>query len=91
VIRVTIEMVPMGVGKPRHIATIEIANDVDETISTGGRRGTYVARFTRISQRGERLGFYDRGGRVAGANRNQSGAVYRILHDVLDDFLKAVK
>lgn len=87
-IRVTIEMVPLGTGPARRMATIEIANDVAETLSTGGRRGSYYARFSRISQRGERLDNYDRIGRVSGISRTTSGAVYRILHGVLADFLR---
>lgn len=86
-IRVTIEMVPLGTGPARHMATIQIANNVEETIRTGGRRGSYLARFSRISQRGEHLDNYDRVGCVGGINRTTSGAVYRILHGVLADFL----
>lgn len=86
-IRVTIEMVPLGLGEPRHMATIEIANDVATSVATGGRKGAYTAKFSRISQRGEHLGYYDRRGRVDGINRNQSGAVYRIVHGVLANFL----
>jgi len=88
VIRVTIEMVPRGIGKPRHMATIEIANDAITSIETQGVRGAYWAKFSRISQRGERLGWYDRIGRVDNINRRQSGAVYRILHGVLESFLE---
>jgi hypothetical protein len=88
-IRVTIEMVPLGIdGLKRHMATIEIANDVGETVETKGRRGSYVARFQRISQHGEQLGWYDKHARVTGIRRNQSGAVYRIVHAVLGEFLK---
>lgn len=87
-IRVTIEMVPLGYeNAKRHMATIEIANDVTTTVASGGKKGTYNARFSRISQRGEHLGFYDRTGQVGGINRNQSGAVYRIVHGVLGSFL----
>lgn len=87
-IRVTIEMVPLATGPARHMATIEIANDIAESIETAGRRGSYFARFSRISQRGEHLDNYDRIGRVTGISRTTSGAVYRILHGVLADFLR---
>jgi hypothetical protein len=91
-IRVTIEMVPMGLGTPRHMATIEIANDVATTVATQGRRGDYIAKFSRISQRGrsaKEVGWYDRMGAVRGVSRTSSGAVYRIVHGVLEDFLRA--
>jgi hypothetical protein len=93
-IRVTIEMVPFGIGHPRHMATIEIANDRIETIESQGRKGGYVGRFSRISQKGKQPdekggpGWYDRRGRVTGIHRNQSGAVYRIVHGVLQDWLE---
>jgi hypothetical protein len=87
-IRVTIEMVPLGFeDSKRHMATIEIANDVATTLNTAGKKGSYNARFSRISQRGEHLGFYDRTGHVDGISRNRSGAVYRIVHGVLASFL----
>jgi hypothetical protein len=76
------------------MATIEIANDLMETLDTGGRRGGYVGRFSRISQKGKRPdekggpGWYDRKGRVTGIHRNASGAVYRIVHGVLEDWLQ---
>jgi hypothetical protein len=88
VIRVTIEMVPGGIGEPREMATIEIHNDLEDSLATNGRRGSYKARFSRISQKGKYVGWYDRWGSASGINRNQSGAVYRILHQVLGDFLE---
>ena len=87
-IRVTIDMIPLGIGEPRHMATIEIVNDVAETVTTGGAKGSYTATFSRISQRGERLGNYDKIARISGINRHRSGAVYRILHQVLGAFLE---
>lgn len=91
-IRVTIEMVPGGIeNQKRHMATIEIANDIRETVDTRGRRGSYTARFSRISQFGrsaDEVGWYDRMVRISGVNRKQSGAVYRIVHGVLGEFLQ---
>jgi hypothetical protein len=87
-IRVTIELLPFGIDAlKKHMATIEIANDIEQTAATSGKKGTYVARFSRISQHDEHLGFYDRTGTVKNIARNRSGAVYRILHGVLADFL----
>lgn len=87
-IRVTIEMVPSGIEQnKRHMATIEIVNDVLTSVSTSGKHGGYHARFSRISQHGEYLGWYDRQGSVGGIRRTQSGAVFRILHGVLGSFL----
>jgi hypothetical protein len=91
-IRVTIEMIPGGHEQnKRHMATIEIHNDLTDTMATGGRRGSYRARLSRISQFGrtpDETGWYDREVRIAGVNRKQSGAVYRILYRVLDEFLR---
>jgi hypothetical protein len=87
-IRVTIEMVPSGIeARKRHMATIEIHNTVTTSVGTKGRRGDYQAKFSRISQRGEHLGWHDRQVTILNVGRNQSGAVYRILHEALGAFL----
>lgn len=87
-IRVTIEMVPRGLEHfSRHMATIEIHNDVAATVASRGRKGDYIARFSRISQHGEHLGWYDRQVKVHGISRTTSGAVYRILSAALREFL----
>jgi hypothetical protein len=44
VIRVTLELIPGGIGEPEHLGTIEIANNISRTLDTEGRRGTYDAR-----------------------------------------------
>lgn len=91
-IRVTIEMLPGGVeNQKRHMATIEIHNDLADSMETNGKRGSYVARFSRISQFGrtaDEVGWYDRQVRITGIRRNQSGAVYRILWGVLNEWMK---
>lgn len=40
-IRVTLELVPGGVGEPEHLGTIEIDNQYGRTLATGGKRGDY--------------------------------------------------
>lgn len=88
-IRVTIEMVPGGIERrKRHMATIEIQNDIDRTVETIGRRGDYVAKFSHISQTGQQLGWYDRAVHVRNVARYQSGAVYRILQGALNGFFE---
>lgn len=88
-IRVTIDMVPGGIeSRARHMATIEIVNNIVQSVVTQGRTGEYTVKFSRISQHGEHLGWYDRIVNVKGINRRESGAVYRILHKALGEFLK---
>lgn len=40
-IRVTLELVPGGVGEPEHLGTIEIDNRVTRTMGTQGKKGDY--------------------------------------------------
>lgn len=87
-IRVTIEMVPLGFLPARHMATIEIHNDEETSAVTGGSKGTYVAKLSRISQKGEHLGWYDRLVKTPPISRNRSGAVYRILYQALKAHLE---
>ena len=50
-LRITIEMIPKGVGKPRHLGTIEIANEgLKETsdLFDNGERGTYKVRLSKF-------------------------------------------
>lgn len=46
-IRVTIEMVPGGVGKPYIMHVIEIFNEVGTTLTSGGTHGDYGYRISR--------------------------------------------
>lgn len=41
-IRVTLELVPGGIGEPEHLGTIEIQNILTRSIETNGRRGDYA-------------------------------------------------
>lgn len=41
-LRVTIELVPGGVGRPRTIGMMEIGNDLLRSLETDGRRGDYT-------------------------------------------------
>jgi hypothetical protein len=45
-IRVTIEMIPGGVGEPRHLGTIEIANDETGTLD----KGNYKVRLAKFGK-----------------------------------------
>lgn len=40
-IRVTVELIPGGVGDPLLLAQGEIWNDLEDALATGGRRGSY--------------------------------------------------
>lgn len=40
-IRVTLELIPGGVGEPELLGTIDIDNRIGRTMATGGKRGDY--------------------------------------------------
>jgi len=40
-IRVTLELVPAGVGEPELLGTIEIGNMIGRTVQSAGKRGDY--------------------------------------------------
>lgn len=44
-IRVTVELVPGGIGEPEVLGTAIIANDLVDTLVTEGRRGSYHFEF----------------------------------------------
>lgn len=50
-IRVTLEIVPSGVGDPQHLGTIEISNDIGRSLETSGRRGNYTYRLWKKQRR----------------------------------------
>lgn len=52
-IRVTVELIPYGFGKPEILGTLEIINDGVQSRETGGQLGTYTADF--FSKNGRRL------------------------------------
>ncbi len=74
-IRVTIEMIPLGIGKPRHLGTIEIANDASGTSNTGNYDAA-LSRRDKPARAWRRV-------RVEGFPRLRLGAydlLYRVLH-----------
>jgi len=46
-IRVTVELVPYGIGEPVEMGTATITNDGVQTRETEGARGSYTYRFTK--------------------------------------------
>lgn len=40
-IRVTLELIPGGVGEPERLGVIEIDNQIGRSIASGGKRGDY--------------------------------------------------
>jgi hypothetical protein len=77
VIRIRIDLIPGGVGAPRHLGTVTIANDC--TGSKGS--GNYVAKLST-----KRAGRLWRQTRVKGFPRQRLGVydlLYRVLRDVV--------
>jgi hypothetical protein len=86
-IRVTIELIPGGIGDPQHLHTIDIWNDMVETKhdrSKGSYRYLIGRKGARVfgPLRGEEK--KGRGGRITGFPRQRLSAV-RLLQRVLND------
>ena len=77
-IRVTIELIPLGIGKAKHLGTIDIANDASGTMTTGNYR--YSA--------SNKAGGKYKSGNVKGFPRKRLLAydlLYRCLKDMIGD------
>lgn len=55
-IRVTVELVPYGIGEPRVIGQAIIANDLDDTLATDGKKGSYTFRIDTTRKNAWRTG-----------------------------------
>lgn len=83
-IRVTIELVPGGIGEPRHMGTAIISNEGARSVRTRGNLGDYSATF---SQWGKPNKTWKRG-RVLGFRRKTRGPwdlLYLALRDAVGD------
>lgn len=76
-LRVTVELVPFGVGKPQTIGTMIIGNDGSGTPT----KGNYVYRINLERKRGWR------GGKVKGFSRKRYNA-WHLLKLILEDAIK---
>lgn len=78
-IRVTIEMVPSGTGKPRPMHVIEIWNTVARTVVSKGRLGDYGYRVSRKITRPDGTPTWHRQGVIERFPRSQKNAVHLLL------------
>lgn len=75
-IKVTVQLIPGGIGAAKKTWTAEISNDVMTTVQTGGRKGAYVYK---LFDAGGRI---FREGRIANFPRKERGAwdlLFRVL------------
>ncbi len=85
-IRVTVELCPGGdQSKPRLLGIALIANNVRDTVESGGARGTYLALFSKWAPKQDETW---KRGRVTGFDRVKRGAwdlLYLALRDAVGD------
>ena len=84
-IRVTIEMVPSGIGKPRVMHVIEIYNKVGKSLQNH-RYGDYGYRISRKFTRGTREPSWHRSGEIQDFPRAAKNAVHLLLAVLANEY-----
>lgn len=80
-IKVTVELIPGGVGAPRRLGEARIWNDLEDTLATNGRLGSYEFNIRGKTSRLLRTSVAGR--RVRGFRRNKN--VWYLVGEVLKE------
>lgn len=93
-IRVTVELIPGGGSTAKHLGTAIISNDLEDSLETDGRRGSYMVKLSKWGKPDCRVkSNVWRTGRVRNFPRQSRGPwdlLYRALHETVGDRNKAV-